>query len=41
MSLYCAVGSVETELSLEQMKTLLSESLAKAGHAEQCAGRAS
>ncbi|MGA2649379.1 MAG: lactate racemase domain-containing protein [Terracidiphilus sp.] len=31
MSLYCAVGSVETELSLEQMKTLLAESLAKLG----------
>ena len=31
MSLYCATGSVETELSLEQMKTLLAESLAKLG----------
>ena len=31
MSLYCAVGSVETELSLEQMKALLTESLAKLG----------
>ena len=31
MSLYCATGGVETELSLEQMKTLLTESLAKLG----------
>ena len=29
MSLYCATGSVETKLSLERMKTLLAESLAK------------
>ena len=31
MSLYCATGSVETKLSLERMKTLLAESLAKLG----------
>ena len=31
MSLYCATGSVETELSLEQMKTLLADSLGKLG----------
>jgi nickel-dependent lactate racemase len=31
MSLYCAVGSTDTELSAEQLKTLLSEALAKLG----------
>jgi nickel-dependent lactate racemase len=31
MSLYCATGSVETELSLEQMKALLADSLGKLG----------
>ena len=31
MSLYCATGSAETDLSSEQLKALLSESLAKLG----------
>ena len=31
MSLYCAIGGVDMELSLEQMKALLTESLAKLG----------
>ncbi len=31
MSLYCAVGSVDTDLSRQQMKDLLTESLAKLG----------
>lgn len=32
MSLYCSTGSVETDLSHEQLKRLLSESLAKLGN---------
>jgi nickel-dependent lactate racemase len=35
MSLYCTTGSVETELSLEQLHNLLLESLAKLGHRKQ------
>ena len=31
MSLYCATGSVDTDLSAQQLKDLLSESLAKLG----------
>jgi hypothetical protein len=31
MSLYCSVGSTETDLSAEQLKELLVESLAKLG----------
>ena len=31
MSLYCSVGSVDTDLSSEQLKELLVESLAKLG----------
>ena len=31
MSLYCAVGSVDTDLSRQQMRDLLTESLAKFG----------
>jgi nickel-dependent lactate racemase len=32
MSLYCATGSVETDLSLQQLRDLLAASLAKLGH---------
>ena len=35
MSLYCATGSVESELSLEQLHNLLLESLAKLGQRKQ------
>jgi nickel-dependent lactate racemase len=35
MSLYCAKGSVETELSLQQLRDLLLESLAKLGKRNQ------
>ena len=31
MSLYCAVGSIDTDLSAEELKSLLAESLAKLG----------
>jgi hypothetical protein len=31
MSLYCATGSVDTELSPQQLKDLLTEALAKLG----------
>jgi len=31
MSLYCAVGSEETELTAQQLRSLLAESLAKLG----------
>ena len=31
MSLYCSVGSTETDLSEQQLKELLAESLAKLG----------
>ena len=35
MSLYCAVGSVDTDLSPQQLKDLLAESLAKLGERHQ------
>ena len=40
MSLYCAIGSVDTDLSPRQLNDLLAESLAKLGAAQQRAGRA-
>ena len=35
MSLFCAIGSLETDLSAEQLKDLLAESLAKLGERKQ------
>jgi nickel-dependent lactate racemase len=35
MSLYCAVGSVDTDLSAEQLQSLLTESLAKLGQRQR------
>ena len=40
MSLYCAVGSPDTDLSAAQLKELLYESLAKLGPRNERAGRA-
>jgi len=36
MSLYCSVGSTETDLSEKQLKELLAESLAKLANGRAC-----
>ncbi len=36
MSLYCSVGSVDTDLSPQQLKELLVESLARLGARNKC-----